>query len=276
MNQLTQQEWDALSAYLDNALKQRERQRLETQFQARPELRAAFDELRQTRQLLRQTPPLRAPHNFTLTPEMAGGRASRARTYPLFKLAFAMASLLFVLVIGGEIWLGNPAATPARDVAMAPQAETFMQEAPLEQQTELDMSQPENPSGERLMNETPVEEDGGGIVGLAPPPETTPTPEFTYSVAEGPTLTPEALTKNAPETETVMIEEEPLQEPLLDAAPLPEDAFENQTFPIEASPEPGWWAMLFGTFTPWRLLQIIFGGAVIVSGLGLFLLRRRN
>ena len=284
MNQLTRQEWDALSAYLDNALNNRERQRLETQLQSRSEMRVALNELRQTRQLLRQTPVLRVPRNFTLTSEMAGLRSRRSRAYPTFQLAFALASFFFVLVIAGELVFGSPAAFPDTNLAMAPQAEGIEESAPEEPAAEeIPAEAAEDAAGtgpdSARIAETPSADAEEGEVAL-PPDEATPQPDpmESFQVVESPTLTPEAMTKNAPETEGV--EEEPLQEmPLGEAPPQEEFASEVpapqaesdvQTLSAEPSPEPSWWS------SPWRLLQVIFGAAVVVSGLGLFLLQRRS
>ena len=58
-----------LSAYLDGQLKPSEAARLESRLQSEPGLASIFEELRQTRSLLRQLPQRRAPRNFTLTPK---------------------------------------------------------------------------------------------------------------------------------------------------------------------------------------------------------------
>jgi hypothetical protein len=52
-------------------------------------------ELRQTRGLLRQLPQRRAPRNFTLTPKMVGQKPPLPRTYPAFRFASVLATLLF-------------------------------------------------------------------------------------------------------------------------------------------------------------------------------------
>ena len=272
MNQLTRQDWDALSAYLDNALNNRERQRLETQLQSRSEMRVALNELRQTRQLLRQTPALRVPRNFTLTPEMAGLRSPRSRAYPTFQFAFALASFFFVLVIAGELVFGSPAALPDTNLAMAPQAEVIEESAPEEPAAEEAMQAEAAeeaagtvPDGARIA-ETPSADTEEGEVALAPDEATPqPGPMESFQAVESPTLTPEAMTKNAPETEVV--EGDPLQEmPLGEASPQEEFASEA---PVPQA-ESGWWS------SPWRLLQVIFGAAFAISGLGLFLSRRRS
>ncbi len=83
-----------LSAYLDGQLKPSERARLEARIQTEPELASVLKDLRQARGILRQLPQRRAPRNFTLTPKMVGQKPPLPRTYPVFRLASALATLL--------------------------------------------------------------------------------------------------------------------------------------------------------------------------------------
>jgi len=264
--QLTRQESDALSAYLDNALNHRDRQRLETQLQARPELRAALHELRQTQTLLRQAPVLRVPRNFTLTPEMVGLRSRPPRAYPVFQLAFTLASIFFALVIGGEVFFRSPAATPQTDLAMAPAAESLMAEATAEDSLEMDTAQADIPPEERIIGETPIV-GGGGATELAP--QGTPSPEIIFTMAETPTPTPEATYKNVQETEVVEELAPAMDEALPDVVPTGPE-MNRDTTDTAPPPAPSWWV------SPWRVPQIIFGAAILISGLGLILLRRRT
>jgi anti-sigma factor RsiW len=74
---LTDLDYELLSAYLDDALTAAERSALETRLQTEAALRTELDALRQTVTLVRGLPPLTAPRNFTLTPAML--RANRPR-----------------------------------------------------------------------------------------------------------------------------------------------------------------------------------------------------
>jgi hypothetical protein len=85
---------EKLSAYLDGQLKPSEKARLESRLQSDPELASILKELRQTRGLLRQLPKRRAPRNFTLTPKMVGQKPPLPRTYPAFRFATVLATLL--------------------------------------------------------------------------------------------------------------------------------------------------------------------------------------
>ena len=85
---------EKLSAYLDGQLKPSEVARLESRLQSDPELASVLKELRQARNLLRQLPQRRAPRNFTLTPKMVGQKPPMPRTYPVFRFATVLATLL--------------------------------------------------------------------------------------------------------------------------------------------------------------------------------------
>jgi anti-sigma factor RsiW len=85
---------EKLSAYLDGQLKPSEIARLEARLQSEPELASVLKDLRQARSVLRQLPQRRAPRNFTLTPKMVGLKPPLPRTYPVFRLATVLATLL--------------------------------------------------------------------------------------------------------------------------------------------------------------------------------------
>jgi len=73
--QLSHKDWELISEYLDGELSAREKNRLDQRLNQQPELRNSLEEMRQTRSILRSTPRLRAPRNFTLRPEMVQKRA---------------------------------------------------------------------------------------------------------------------------------------------------------------------------------------------------------
>jgi anti-sigma factor RsiW len=130
---ISMREWETLSAYLDEQLPAKERARLETRLGQAPELRSALEDLRRTRTVLRSQPKVRAPRNFTLTPDMVGMKprpGRRAPAYPFFRLASALAAFLFLLVLVGDLTglparLGFGGATQPAQVALAPAAAPF-------------------------------------------------------------------------------------------------------------------------------------------------------
>jgi anti-sigma factor RsiW len=85
---------EKLSAYLDGQLKPSEKVRLEARLQTEPELASVLQDLRQAHGVLRGLPQRRAPRNFTLTPKMVGLKPPMPRTYPVFRFATVLATLL--------------------------------------------------------------------------------------------------------------------------------------------------------------------------------------
>jgi hypothetical protein len=130
---ISNRDWELLSAYMDGQLTSGKRQQLEARIKTNPELRAALDELTQTRAMLRSLPCLKAPRSFKLTPEMVGQSQPR-RLYPFFQFASALSSLLLVLVLLSE-FLGFGLPVPSGMMAsQAPEepvaAEVFVESAP--------------------------------------------------------------------------------------------------------------------------------------------------
>ncbi len=105
---------EMLTAYLDGELAQAEAARLETRLHDDPTLRSVYEELRQSRSLLRRLPKRRAPRNFTLTPQMAGVRPPLPRSYPIFRFASAIAAVLFLFTFATNLIVPafSPQATP--------------------------------------------------------------------------------------------------------------------------------------------------------------------
>jgi len=116
-------ELEQLSAYLDGQLSARERARLESRLWQDPALRNALDELDRTRQALRSLPRLRAPRNFTLTPQMVGQRRVAPRLYPAFGFVSALAMLLLLGILIFDL-LGNTPASGGQIVALQASTET--------------------------------------------------------------------------------------------------------------------------------------------------------
>ena len=116
----TPREIEALSAYLDEHLSKREKERLEERLHSDPALATALEELRQTRLLLRRTPQRRAPRNFTLKPGMVGIRPPLPRFVPALSWASAVAGLLFLFTVGASLAGNLSAGVAAPMMAAAP------------------------------------------------------------------------------------------------------------------------------------------------------------
>jgi len=197
---LSPQEWQTLSAYLDGQLSPRERRQVETRLQARAEFRAALEELRQTRLILRSLPKRRAPRSFTLTPAMLeslGGKRTKPRgAYPFFRLASALASFLLVMTFLGDLAIGATIRNLATSRGAAPRAAES-----------ADMTAPGQPEATPLSQQLP------------PAAEVTPTPEFeAFSEAYPiPAAGPEdQVPTGTPQAETMMaVPQEPVLDPTI-------------------------------------------------------------
>ena len=110
---ISNRDWETISAYLDGQLSGRKLIRFETRLSQDSELRIALDELHHTRQVLRNTPSLRIPRNFLLTPQMVGNPRHLPRLAPVFGWTSAVASLLLVLLLVGDFF------TPAGVIPIA-------------------------------------------------------------------------------------------------------------------------------------------------------------
>ncbi len=122
---LTQRDLEALSAYLDGQLPQKDTRKLEARLENEVELRQALEDLRRTRHVLHMAPQIRRPRSFTLTPEMVGEKFFIPRGFTALRLVSVVASVLFVVVFAGDVFLNISAD---EEVALAPLAK----EAPME------------------------------------------------------------------------------------------------------------------------------------------------
>src|SRR5512139_2036512 len=100
--QISNRDYEQISAYIDGQLAPGDQRKLEERLRARPELQEVLNELRQTRALLRMAPRRRAPRNFTLTPAMVGETGPKKKP-ALFgglfpTLSFASVIAAFALV----------------------------------------------------------------------------------------------------------------------------------------------------------------------------------
>ena len=105
---ISDRDWEAISAYLDGELSPQERARLESRLQSEPDIRAALEDMGQMRALLRRQERLGAPRNFTLTEQMVGKRpagffTSTQSWFPILRMASALASILLVFVLIGDL-----------------------------------------------------------------------------------------------------------------------------------------------------------------------------
>lgn len=193
---MNRRDLELLSAYLDGELKSSDSMRLESRLKTDPELAFVLNDLRATRTLLRKLPSRRAPRNFTLTRKMVGQNPPLPRTYPIFRLATTVATLLLFLSFGVNFVGMQMASQVPYGMGGGGAADTELysaQEAPLEESAAAPA--PEEPSvalvppgtalppsegdAPRIM-ETPFAKEGGveNVPRLdQPPAESEPLPQ---------------------------------------------------------------------------------------------------
>jgi hypothetical protein len=115
---MTPQDFDQLSAYLDQQLSPAETTKLEARLGREPDLQKTLADLRLTRRMLRSLPTLKPPRNFTLTRAQAGAAARpRLQLFPALRLATALAGFAFVFLLAVDLLaLRNNAAGTAAPV----------------------------------------------------------------------------------------------------------------------------------------------------------------
>jgi anti-sigma factor RsiW len=111
-----------LSAYLDGELGASARRKTEARLARDPNLRAALDDLRATRAVLRRAPQHRAPRNFVLSGQMVAQRPPTPRLVPALNYASAFALLLLLFSFF------SPSDTLPRTATPAPNAVALMQD----------------------------------------------------------------------------------------------------------------------------------------------------
>jgi hypothetical protein len=114
LDHLPPRELERLSAYIDGELNPREAQKLEARLEREPRLQRALDELKIVARSMRALPQAKLPRSFTLSPEMIGVPRQRG-SYPMLRLATALAAFAFVAVVGVDLFSGTlTGALPSR------------------------------------------------------------------------------------------------------------------------------------------------------------------
>jgi hypothetical protein len=117
MMPLPPEEFELLSAYLDNALTTRQRQTLEARLAASPDLRAQLDDLRAVRAMLRAAPALKPPRDFRLDPARYARRAWWSRL-DILRLTSALSAAAAVLLLALGIVLAGAPRAPSSGIAL--------------------------------------------------------------------------------------------------------------------------------------------------------------
>jgi hypothetical protein len=161
---------EQLSASLDGQLPRAEMARLETRLQSDPALATALTDLRQSRAILRRTPKRRLPHNFTLTPKMAGVKPPVPRLVPALSWASAVAMLLFVFTLGANLLSQISSGTAAPMLSAAPMTNEGygIGGGPAATQPAITDNSQVTPTAETIVNTTPEATLTGGTRLVAP------------------------------------------------------------------------------------------------------------
>jgi len=280
-NELSHHDWQALSAYLDHQLNSKDQARLEQRLATDADLKDALDDLHRIRSLLRSQPILRAPRNFTLTPQMAG-LPRRTPAYPALRLVAALASVMLVVLIVGDL-LGQ-SATPAAAPALMEMREV-LESAP----GSADQSQAPQESGVYTAYLSPSAElePAAPLAKQAVPQASSPPPEAALKAMV--TATPVA--RPAEEALEAALYPTPLPQAAdqvpaaAELADLPEitteaeaGAYEVETFAVQAveSDAAMFKPQIFGVDRRiWRAAEILVALLALGAGLAWWSLRRR-
>lgn len=281
--QLSNNDWQLLSEYLDGQISPRDKANLEKRMQTQVELREGLEELRQTRIILRSATKQRVPRNFTLTPSMVEKARPKPwlRFVPVLNFASAAAALALVVVM---VYGLLPGAAPVS----APAAPAATQSASL-------MAQEAAPAADASAEAPDIILWGGGAYGLggggdaSPPMMQAPpvvkdlsnlpgeaAPEI--SVMEAP---PDAV-QPAPEVEQPSQEDNrvartPLEgsEPILGVVPPQEAQAENQRQMAKQAVEAARETQPQPVEQNWVIPAVVLGAIALVAALASYLLRRK-
>ena len=250
-NNISKRDWETISAYLDGQLSPGKRARLESRLANNQQLQSALDEMRNTRQILRNTPQLRAPRSYMLTPEMAGQPRRLPRLAPMFGWASAVASFLFVLFLVGDMFTSGGAIPmaltnlPNQELVVAPKGNVPQED--LEGQQAFSLEEVEITQPEALEAAAPAEvqeEEPVLEAAIAPTPSVTAGEENASAsksidmiAEEDQSATPEPNAEGTPlfDAGVALVDSTPTEEPRMEdpgsESPGAEEADPQETLP---------------------------------------------
>ena len=267
---INSQDFDRLSAYIDNQLSALERAELESRLAHEPELQATLSDLQRTVRVLRLLPVVKPSRRFTLTPAMVGARSRREPLFPALRLSAAFCAVLLAVVVAGDFAASGglrSLTSPARDSA-APATDIVPAAAAGLSATATTETIVENYAASELAaTETP---EIGVTPGMAvAAPQSTVTPEGTDQRSLA-TVNP--TDKNAEPTATtdgteVAIMLAPMASTATPTAVAATTSDTLATEPPPAVPRPG-------GLGPLRVFEIVVGVLAVLLGLGAWFTRR--
>ena len=280
---ISNKDWVQLSSYLDGELNPREIKMIEERLTIEPVLQLALEELNRTKLTLQQTPKLKVPHNFILTPGMVGLK-THPRPVRRYRLASALMTFMLIGVLvldfGRAFVSGSMAPAAPKEVmleAISDSAADALEEPALmeaEGAIESDRAIAETVAGAPLEEESPppqavaeaVEE--GEALGAAQ--------EIESKSAEEVATDSEDTTNQAEEWQQDEVTEElavPSQTfaPEIPGTPVPQPSPslyfpDDEIHRIEKIP----------SIDPFRILEVIFGLGALSFGIAAWVIRRRK
>ncbi|MGE5224606.1 MAG: anti-sigma factor family protein [Omnitrophica WOR_2 bacterium] len=259
---------ELLSAYLDGEIDPRKRAQLETRLRTNPELSVALEDLRRTRILLRSVKPLKAPRSFKLRPEMVPQKPARP-IYPVFQFASAIAGILFVVVLLGDLLGFSPRPSARTALALPTQAASMATALPQQEFAQQTENPAAAPPGQALKSnaiqetETPAlnaeameAATSQAAAGAASVPAAAPTPEGTEMGIMAEPAEPNVYTNTLP-----MIQN---------------DTGKRSEIPTEANPPSTREGRSPAEFPYLRVAEVALGLLAVGAGLVGFYLKRGN
>ena len=127
---ISTRDMNRLSAYLDDALSDKERARFDMHLAQSKEMQLALANQKRLKAALRALPVKKAPRDFMLTEEMVRLRKPRTSLFPAFRLASAVAAVLLIAVFAGEFLLrgmfsGNTLTAAPKEMAVASESDSI-------------------------------------------------------------------------------------------------------------------------------------------------------
>ena len=280
---ISNRDWVQLSSYLDGEMNPREIKKIEDRLTKEPLLQLALEELHRTKLTLQQTPTLKVPHNFILTPDMAGLK-TRPRPVRRYRLASALMTFMLIGVLvldfGRTFVSGSMVPVAPKEVmleAMSDSAADALEEPALmeaEGILESDRAVAETEAGAPLEEESPAPQvaaeagEEGEALGAAQEAESKSTEEETID-ADATANQAEEWQENE-DAEELAVPSQTFT-PEIPGTPVPQPSPsvyfpDDEIHRIEKVP----------SIDPFRILEVIFGLSALSFGIAAWVIRRRK
>lgn len=195
---------DMLSAYIDGELSPKEQATVEKHLARCADCAHNLHTLRQTVVLLRELPPVAVPRSFAIRPVQAARRPSffqTRRAYVFLRAATALATVLLVVVLAGDVFITGlapylaPARAPAVIVREVPVEKMVIETVVVEKEAVVEKEVPVTVEVEK---EAAVEVEKEVVVEKASAYEATPVPapaekKDEWALTQKPLPTPAAV-----------------------------------------------------------------------------------